>query len=248
MSMLISEHVEAPPAGPPRRRAVPTARTRVSPPEGPRLGPRAGRHRRRVSGRPPETPRRRPADPPSRPHAGPRSRAPPPPAGRAARAPGVIVVDTTVLVYAVGAEHPLRDPCRALVEAVADGEVRVTTTVEVIQEFTHVRARRRSRADAVALARSYADLFAPLLPVGADELVAGLKLFERTEALEPRWSLLLPSATVRRAWSPPTPVSPACGAYATSTPPTRASRRSWPLWLRTGRRPCRSRCRGPGPR
>ena len=97
----------------------------------------------------------------------------------------MIVVDTTVLVYAVGAEHPLRDPCRALVEAVADGEVRGTTTVEVVREFTHVRARRCSRADAVALARSYADLFAPLLPVGADELLAGLKLFERTEALEP---------------------------------------------------------------
>lgn len=35
----------------------------------------------------------------------------------------VIVLDTTVLVYAVGAEHPLRDPCRRLVEAIADGQL-----------------------------------------------------------------------------------------------------------------------------
>ena len=31
-----------------------------------------------------------------------------------------------------------------------------TTTIEVIQEFCHVRARRRDRTDAAALARSYA--------------------------------------------------------------------------------------------
>ena len=33
----------------------------------------------------------------------------------------MIVLDTTVLVYATGAEHPLRSPCRALIEAVTAG-------------------------------------------------------------------------------------------------------------------------------
>lgn len=89
----------------------------------------------------------------------------------------MIVVDSTVLVYATGTEHPYRDPCRQLVEAVADGRVAATTTVEVIQEFTHVRARRRSRADAAGLARAYVDLLSPLLPVNADALLTGLDLF-----------------------------------------------------------------------
>jgi predicted nucleic acid-binding protein len=66
----------------------------------------------------------------------------------------VIVLDTTVLVYAVGDDHALRDPARAIVEAAEGGAVQATTTVEAIQEFVHVRARRRSRPDAAALGRA----------------------------------------------------------------------------------------------
>jgi predicted nucleic acid-binding protein len=54
----------------------------------------------------------------------------------------MIVLDTTVLVYAVGADHSLRRPCRDLVEAIAERRIEATTTVEVIQEFVHVRGRR----------------------------------------------------------------------------------------------------------
>jgi predicted nucleic acid-binding protein len=97
----------------------------------------------------------------------------------------VILVDTTVLVYAVGDEHALRGACQSLISLVALGEIRATTTVEVIQEFAHVRTRRRSRSDAAALARNYADLFAPLGVVDSDDLAAGLDLFERSAALGP---------------------------------------------------------------
>ena len=63
----------------------------------------------------------------------------------------MIVLDTTILVYAVGAEHPLRAPCRAVLESVRDDLVQAGTTVDVIQEFAHVRSRRRSRPEAAAL-------------------------------------------------------------------------------------------------
>ena len=90
----------------------------------------------------------------------------------------MIVLDTTVLVYAKGADHPLRDPCRRLIEAIAARRVEATTTPEVIQEFMHVRARRRNRADAAALARDYAELLSPLLLVDRPQLHRGLVLFE----------------------------------------------------------------------
>lgn len=95
----------------------------------------------------------------------------------------MIVLDTTVLVYALGTDHALREPCRRLVEAVAAGEVEATTTVEVLQEFVHVRARRRSRADAAELGAAYADLLAPLLPVTAVDLLHGLRLYEQAARL-----------------------------------------------------------------
>jgi predicted nucleic acid-binding protein len=95
----------------------------------------------------------------------------------------VIVVDTTVLVYAVGDRHDLRRPARSLLESVAGGRLTATTTPEVIQEFVHVRSRRRERADAAALGEAYADLLSPLLEVGEGDLKEGLRLFERTPVL-----------------------------------------------------------------
>lgn len=90
----------------------------------------------------------------------------------------MIVLDTTVLVYAKGSDHPLRDPCRELLTAIATGRLEATTTVEVIQEFVHVRARRRPRADAAELGKAYADLLAPLLPLTSEDLTAGLQLYQ----------------------------------------------------------------------
>jgi uncharacterized protein len=95
----------------------------------------------------------------------------------------MIVLDTTVLVYAKGADHPLRDPCRRLIDAIAHGRLEATSTVEVIQEFVHVRAQRRERSDAVALGSDYADLLAPLLMVDEERLRRGLALFEHNERL-----------------------------------------------------------------
>ena len=94
----------------------------------------------------------------------------------------MILIDTTVLTYAVGVEHPLREPCRRLLQAHADGRIEAATTIEVIQEFVHVRARRRSRADAVAVARQYMAALSLLL-TRAEDLDVGLSLFERQTAL-----------------------------------------------------------------
>jgi predicted nucleic acid-binding protein len=94
----------------------------------------------------------------------------------------MILLDSTILAYAVGSEHPLRTPCRNLLTAHGDGRIEATTTVEVIQEFAHIRARRRTRADAVRLARGYLSAFA-VLAVSADDLDRGLALFERHPAL-----------------------------------------------------------------
>lgn len=94
----------------------------------------------------------------------------------------MILLDTTVLSYAVGAEHPLREPCRQLLRAHGDRRLEAVTTIEVVQEFVHVRARRRSRPDAVALARhSMAAL--PLLVTRAEDIDLGLTLFERHPSL-----------------------------------------------------------------
>lgn len=95
----------------------------------------------------------------------------------------MIVLDTTVLLYAKGVDHPLRDPARRLIAAVTEGHVEATTTAEVIQEFVHVRARRRGRTDAVALGDDYADLLSPLVTITAEQLHHGLEIYARCERI-----------------------------------------------------------------
>ena len=65
-----------------------------------------------------------------------------------------------------------------MISAIADGTTLATTTVEVVPEFTHVRARRRDRKDAAELARDYIELLSPLLIVEETDLREGLRLYE----------------------------------------------------------------------
>jgi len=111
----------------------------------------------------------------------------------------VIVLDTTVLVYAKGVEHPFRAPCRELIGAIATGKIQATTSVEAIQEFVHVRARRRGRDDAAALGRDYAELLSPLLVVDGEGLRDGLTLFERVPSLGAFDAVLAAAATLAGA-------------------------------------------------
>lgn len=67
--------------------------------------------------------------------------------------------------------------------AATKGDIRATTTAEVIQEFAHVRARPRSRDDAAELARSYAVVLSPLLAENEEDVVAGLGLWTQHRAL-----------------------------------------------------------------
>lgn len=106
----------------------------------------------------------------------------------------MIVLDTTVLVYSVGGEHPLAAPARSIIEGIAAGTVRATTTIEVIQEFVHVRGRRRPRSDAADLGRRFATLLTPLVSPGPLELDAGLALFETIEQLGASDAVLAASA------------------------------------------------------
>lgn len=111
----------------------------------------------------------------------------------------MIVLDTTVLVYAVGGDHPLAGPARRLVGSIEAGRVRATTTAEVVQEFVHVRARRRGRRDAADLGRAFATLLAPLYAPGDDDLRAGLGLFEASRPLGAFDAVLAATARARGA-------------------------------------------------
>lgn len=108
------------------------------------------------------------------------------------------MLDTTVLVYAMGDDHPLQPPCRAVIELASLGQLQATTTPEVIQEFAHVRARRRSRRDAGRLARDFArGLGLPETAPG--DLEDGLALFEDSTLLG-AFDAVLATIARNRGW------------------------------------------------
>jgi predicted nucleic acid-binding protein len=95
----------------------------------------------------------------------------------------MIVLDTTVLVYAVGIDHEFRAPCRDLLAAVSEGRIEATTTAQVIQECAYVLARQRTREVAADLAADAARFLTPLLLTTEDDVIDGLALWRRHDGL-----------------------------------------------------------------
>lgn len=69
-----------------------------------------------------------------------------------------VFLDTAVLAYALGGEHPQRSACRALVQAAGDGRLVAHVSVEAVQELAFHRMRRTTRGEAVDQARAVLDL------------------------------------------------------------------------------------------
>lgn len=101
----------------------------------------------------------------------------------------MILIDVTVLAYAVGEPHPLRDGCRRLLEAHGEGSIEVTTTVETLQAFTDLRLHHRPREDATNLTRHLANALRPIVTTRAD-LERALTLMDAHPALGPSHAIL----------------------------------------------------------
>ncbi|CAB4956235.1 MAG: PIN domain-containing protein [Actinobacteria bacterium] len=95
----------------------------------------------------------------------------------------MLVLDTSVLVYATGADHPLREPAVRLLRDVVASRVSATTTPEVLHEYARVRARRRDRAHAFAQAERFAELLGPITVVSTRDALKGLRIWSQTSTL-----------------------------------------------------------------
>ena len=96
----------------------------------------------------------------------------------------MILIDTNILVYALGKPHPLREPAQKLLDVASRGGVEARTIDVVIVELLHVFSRRRPRSATGAAARDCIELLAPLVDVTSADVALGVEIFERHEALE----------------------------------------------------------------
>jgi len=76
-----------------------------------------------------------------------------------------VFIDTAVMMYAAGAAHPMRDPCRQVMLSIREGAVAGTTSVEVVQELLHRYLSIGQPDVGRLLAIDALDTFAPVLPI-----------------------------------------------------------------------------------
>lgn len=96
-----------------------------------------------------------------------------------------VFVDTSVIMYAAGAEHDLQAPCREVLRRVAAGELSAVTSTEVVQEILHRFARGR-RDVGGRMARHTMELFGELLPVEHVVMVDAVRRYEHAPEVSSR--------------------------------------------------------------
>lgn len=89
-----------------------------------------------------------------------------------------VFVDTSVVMYAGGADHPHRPACRTVMAQVADGRLDAVTSVEVVQEMLHRFARGR-REIGSRMARSVIDVFGDVLAVDRRAIIEAVARYEQ---------------------------------------------------------------------
>jgi hypothetical protein len=76
-----------------------------------------------------------------------------------------VFIDTAVIMYAAGTDHPLRDPSRRVLTRIGSGELQGVISSEVIQEILHRFISVRRPEAGMAQAEEAMDFFAPVLPI-----------------------------------------------------------------------------------
>jgi predicted nucleic acid-binding protein len=97
-----------------------------------------------------------------------------------------VLVDTNVILYAIGGPHAYAEPCRRIVALAGEGSVEMEAPVDLLQEVLHHRARRLGdRRQAAVEARAAASL-CRLHAVEPRDAAHAAELFAGSERLSAR--------------------------------------------------------------
>lgn len=97
--------------------------------------------------------------------------------------------DTSIFIYAVGRDHPYRDPCRRILDLAGAGLLRGEASADLVQEVLHQRHRRTGdRELAAGQARRAAGL-CQLHEVRPEDVGGAILLFEAHQRLNARDSV-----------------------------------------------------------
>lgn len=96
------------------------------------------------------------------------------------------LIDTNVIVYAVGKAHPLREGARKVLDQVGEGTLEANIDAEVLQEILHVYSARGERTKGFDTINDLLLLFPNLFPIGREEIEAASDLMRAYSFLTAR--------------------------------------------------------------
>ena len=99
------------------------------------------------------------------------------------------LIDTNIIIYAVGRPHPYKEPCAHLLRDASTDAGAYTIDAEVLQELLHVYTMRAERSQALQVFDRSLRLFPDPLPIGRSELVRARDLMEQHTHLSSRDAL-----------------------------------------------------------
>lgn len=96
------------------------------------------------------------------------------------------LLDTNIVIYALGRPHPYKESCARLFREIAQGVSGYMIDTELLQEVLHVYTLRAERRQAFLVFDNLLRLFADPIPIGRSEMVAARRLLELNPILSPR--------------------------------------------------------------
>lgn len=98
-----------------------------------------------------------------------------------------VFVDANIPMYAAGTPHPLREPARRVIRAIARQELEAWTDVEVLQEILYRYFHLGERSKGLQIFDYFHHLMAGrVLPVEEEDVVRARQLAEQYPRLSPR--------------------------------------------------------------
>ena len=89
------------------------------------------------------------------------------------------LIDTNIIIYSLGKEHPLKEPCRSFIAKIASGVIAANIDVEVLQEVLYVYAYRNERIKGIAACRYLLDIFPNPFPISKNEISLAISFMDK---------------------------------------------------------------------
>ena len=95
-------------------------------------------------------------------------------------------IDANIPMYAVGRDHPLREPCRLVLQRIADGDLTACTDSEVHQEILYRYWSLGQSARGIALSSDFHGVVNIVLPVTSTDVTTARELGNKYPHMGPR--------------------------------------------------------------